>query len=166
MLTMTMMLTLVLAGLGPPDGPDPHAALAVYPDEARLQRRLNWHRKRELDKHFEPIRVALSLFPKGDPFNQWRGLIAEDGRTLAYLDVYDLSRRHRRLGQLSDEQRARVAGHLAALPDSAPRPPLDDLLIVSFATGDRWESRTYHRSRLPAPVRELCQLAGLGLDTP
>lgn len=167
-----MLLALVIGMLMLADGPTTGASgddpLAGYLDEDALGWRLRWHRERDFDKHAEAIgepRVAMSCFVNGDPQEARLGLISEAGKFLSYLDVYQGSRRDRHLGEVVAADARRVAELLARLPASDKSPPLDDLFIVSFARGDRWETRTYRMSRLPEPVRELCRMAEMPPDS-
>lgn len=50
---------------------------------------------------------------------------------------------------------------LSQMPPSAPKPTLDNLLIVSFWHNQTWTTRIYDRSNLPPQIVKIHQILGI-----
>ena len=137
--------------------------LRDYPHSASLDRVIQTHAQPGDGQDFHPIKTFLmtdwfndsaarslttcSAAQNGGGFNSSCGVLT--GASWAFG--------HRNL--LSQAQVTALEKVLPALPPSAPQPPLNRLLVVSFYLGDTWTTRLYDRANLPAPVIKAHQIA-------
>ena len=63
-----------------------------------------------------------------------------------------------------DDEVKRLRAAIAALPAHNDSPPLDRLVLVSFATGTNWTTRTYDRKSLPDALLTVCRIMGDGFE--
>lgn len=137
------------AGSAPYDRPP---AFHAYPPNAALDRVIVTHQEAGTDPK-EARLLLTTWFLNGDPRVAQFCSVFPDGRRVTYQYVMDVASNAVQKVQLPPQTLRVLADAIAQLPPSAePRPPLANLLIVSFRQGDAWETRLYDRTNRPPSV--------------
>lgn len=101
-----------------------------------------------------------SWFLQGNPRVTMQTRINQKGGAEVVRSVFDWADQANRFKQLTEEQADAVAMAIAELPESAKKPPLAFLYVVSFKKQGEWMTRVYDRKKLPAAITKVHSIAG------
>lgn len=135
------------------------AVFAAYPDDPALNRVVDHHVEAGRDARERRL-LLTTWFQDGTP----RGVaqfcsIRPDGHQTAYQWVYEVSTTVPRVKEIPPETLDLIQQALASLPPSQ-RPPLANMLIVSYWNGGVWQTRLYDRMKRPPGLSTVFELTG------
>ncbi len=144
--------------------------LASYPKSDALTHYIKTHRDWVAATHRKDSPVSKVDYPGenglfyGSSLSINGGLanqctVDEAGRVYTVRDVYNWAMQASYASQLTKPETETLRLALQNLPENSPKPPLNQLLVLSFRAKKGKETRIYNRANLPAEVETIYRLA-------
>ncbi len=146
------------------------AILASYPKSDAFTHYLKTHRDWVAATHHKDNSVSKVDYPGenglffGSSFANngrmaYQCTVDESGRVYTVRDVHDWAMQSAFFSQLTKPETETLRLALRNLPGNSLKPPLNQLLVLSFRGKKGKETRIYDRANLPAEVKTIYRLA-------
>jgi len=103
--------------------------------------------------------LVVSAFPNGYSFADEYS-VSQTGREFSARVVYNWATQAATWKQLSEADLKSLRSAIHGLPSESTLPPIERLVIVSFADGSVWVTRAYDSSALPQAMRQIYDIIG------
>ena len=155
-LVLAVALGFVAACAGGPERPTP-TVFADYPPSAAFDEVIQSHVDAGNDR--EQRMLLTTWFQDGDPRVARFCSVRPDGRCSTYQYVHQTEFRAPTARQLDPATMQVIQEAIHELPPSQ-KPPMANMLIVSFREDGIWQTRLYDRMNRPAAVSTIIETTG------
>jgi hypothetical protein len=132
--------------------------LDAYPDQEGLGLVAKWHLAPKKD-----AAMLISWSWNGGPRN-WSGIhVDAKGNAGSFREIYNHALQGGSITAVGrPKDPAVIEQFISKVGPSVKPPPIDDVLIVSFRTNSKWETRLFHRDHAPTPLVDLYRYLAKG----
>jgi hypothetical protein len=142
-----------------PNNPPPFAG---YPRSSAFRYAISTHVDPTRSQYKKsPLLFSATFFLTGDSERAAEQLqIFKDGHVFSVLSVYAWAEQAAHWAELSSSEQGRISELIETVGQVEGKPPLVDLLIVSFSRNGAWTSVLLDRNKLPESIRRIYAMTG------